>query len=184
MALSSYDKEIYMAIDATMNNTENALSDAALWPVIGILPGGVKILMGVTQSVTALACGIITLAPAAASENWSLVHHSWTHIKHGLGNIAAGTLEALPFVGTCMYYTRKLKQASESDAQSRILTHHENKWMPYDSLVARDLSISSHDESDSEGLNQAFECALNERGGRVALSSEEITKIAETILYR
>ncbi|QLH34861.1 MAG: hypothetical protein HWD61_00905 [Parachlamydiaceae bacterium] len=93
-----------------MNNIENKLSDISAYPVVGTLAGVTKILLGTTQALTGLACGIMLLIPSAATRDWSSMKSSWTHIKHGVGNMTAGVFESIPFVQTAIYGIRRMKQ--------------------------------------------------------------------------
>ena len=169
----------YSNFDRTINNIENTLSDVAAYPVAGILAGTAKVILGVTQSLTALVCGILNFIPAVASGDWSLMRHSWTHIKHGLGNIAGGTLEAIPLVGTTMYFIRQVGKHAASDAQVNLHTSHENKWMPYTSLVARDWKIGGNDDKAVEKATEVFHKKIKENGGMINLSYKRQMELAQ-----
>lgn len=149
-----------LSIDRTINNIENTLTDISPYPVAGTLAGGAKILMGAVQTLTALACGILTVVPAAISKDWSPVKHSWTHIKHGLGNIVAGTIEALPLVQTVFFFVRQARQLNGSGLQIYLHTGHERKFMPYTSLVEVDFSIEGAVNRDVKAVRDKFKQKL------------------------
>lgn len=165
-------------IDRTMNNIENALSDVAAYPVAGIFAGATKVIFGVTQSLTALVCGILILIPSVASCDWSHIYHSWTHIKHGLGNIAGGTLESIPLVGTVMYFFRQVGKCRGSDIQVRLRTGHEEKWMPYTSLIECDWKIIGANDEAVAQAETVFSRKLQENGGVHFLSRKRRMELA------
>lgn len=127
-------------LDSRMNDIENALSNAAKYPVIGIFPGAAKVAVGALQFITALVCSILSLIPTCGSKNPTVryvrafLRHARSHVKHGLGNIAAGAFEAIPFVGSAMYASREMARA-KSDSGLRVETGCEDKWMPYKTLI-------------------------------------------------
>lgn len=61
-------------------------------PFIGILTGLIRAILGAKQALS----GVINLA----KKDTSLSQHGWVQIKHGLANVAAGCVEAIPFIGT------------------------------------------------------------------------------------
>lgn len=154
-----------LTVDRTLNNIENTLSWASSYPIIGTAPALCKILMGTIQTTTASVCGIFIGIPTALlSENYSVLNYSWTHVKHGIGNIAAGTLEAIPYVQTKMYYYRQYMNKQYTDRGipglwAQLKTGHENKWMPYTSLIESDcyISVKSEDVAHTYTVN-----AINE----------------------
>lgn len=145
-----------LEIDRTMNNIENKLSDISAYPVVGTLAGVTKILLGTTQALTGLACGIMLLIPSAATRDWSSMKSSWTHIKHGVGNMTAGVFESIPFVQTAIYGIRRMKQGEISDIHAHLYTGHEFKFMPYKSLVERDWKIGGADDEAVEKAKDIF----------------------------
>jgi hypothetical protein len=118
-------------LDNAFNKTEQFLTRAAAIPVIGTPFGAVKVVIGTLQAITALVLGIIT-SPLQATEDSSFNDHCWTHLRHGLGNFAAGLLEAIPLVGTFLYYAREnnVKEGIEQDGSAG----QRDKFMPYSSL--------------------------------------------------
>lgn len=125
--------------DRRMNDIENELSAAARYPFVGSVPAAAKVIMGVAQTIAALAYGFFALMPAAIHKDFSYLDRSWSHIKHGCANIAAGLLEAIPFVGTGMYMQRDWNKAKVSSSQPPYTTTgHEDKFYPYKSLVQYD----------------------------------------------
>lgn len=133
-----------------INKAENELSNVAKTPVLGILAGVTKMAGGGVQALSALACGIIVGIPLAATGKTSILNHSWVHLKHGLGNIAAGFFEAIPGVGTLLWHVRDMKRGGTTSDDPRGVrldeTKHDNKFMAYPELVRYDSSIGGLDD--------------------------------------
>lgn len=159
-------------VDRALNNIENTLSDVSLYPVVGTLAGCSKILIGVVQTLSAIAYGILTFIPSAISSDWTPLKHSWTHIKHGVGNMAAGTVEAIPIVQSALYGIRQLRQAGGSDIQVKLYTGHECKFMAYASLEERDWSFIGADDEAVNRVKQIFKEKIQQNGGDQNTSAE------------
>ena len=127
---------IDIRIDRKINDLENRLSYISAYPVIGTPFGAIKILFGASQSIIAATVTIFSLIPAAATKKWSLTKYSWTHVKHGIGNIIAGVIESIPIVQTLSYKIRRIGYLGSDVAH--LVTRHEDKYMPYTSLEERD----------------------------------------------
>lgn len=173
-----------LSLDATINNFENNLSFVSSYPVVGTLAGGVKILMGTTQVISALAWAILTAIPALVTADYSPLNHSWTHFTHGLGNITAGTLEAIPLVQQLLYLFRTVMQMKTSDVEVTIRTEHENKFMPYRSLVEQGWTFGGADPMELEKVKKQFSTTLEELGGAKNISKSRKFEIAEEIIAR
>ncbi len=164
-------------LDRTMNGIENLLSDASAYPVIGTLAGIGKVMIGATQGITALAYGVLTAIPCAIKRDPTPLKHSWTHIKHGIGNMAAGTLEAIPLVQTAIYWIRELKQHGGSDRIARLYTGQENKFMPYSSLEEHDWKIVTFESNNDTDAAKAIDSIFKEQYGTKSLSEDATLKI-------
>ena len=92
--------------------TENTLSKISAVPLLGTVSGVVKVAMGLIQIIAGAGVagfGFLTL-------NGRLIHNGLSQAIHGGGNEIAGTLEAIPGVGTYLWWKRKRivqKQVSE-----------------------------------------------------------------------
>lgn len=133
---------------------ENKLSYIGGFPVIGTVAGVVKISMGLIQTIGGLSAGIFLSISAACQKNkdWTLALYAWTHVKHGLGNIIAGTLEAIPFVGLIMNVIRVHRSNSISKQVVYIRTNQDHKFMPYLSLEAQSFKIMGTKDSAVENV--------------------------------
>lgn len=145
-------------LDQKINNIENNLSKIAAIPLVGTLAGGAKVCLGAAQSFTALAITIITAIPASRTGDWSTTSYAWSHVKHGLGNIIAGTLEAIPVVGSILWVYRDNASHFEAKGRFYISTGHADKFMPYESLVKRDLSVEHNEMHGRVPLEAILDC--------------------------
>lgn len=150
-------------IERDMNNMENALSNIAFYPVVGTVAGAVKVIVGTTQLVTAIACALLCVFPSLVVKNWSVEKRAWSHIKHGCGNVLAGIVEAVPLVSMLVYGIRIWKNASGSDDRVRVNTNHENKFMPYESLVDKDWEIGGSVDTAVTDAKNRFNQSINGR---------------------
>ncbi|MBP9841099.1 MAG: hypothetical protein KBC64_01585 [Simkaniaceae bacterium] len=127
-----------IVLDRTMNNIENTLTDAASYPVLGIIPGALQGGIGVVQATAALAFGILTL-PALCIGKTAPTRHAWAHFKHGLANTVVGPLQAIPGIGCISTTLRTCKTSvGGSDWIGRVEvktgTPAQKKCMTYPSL--------------------------------------------------
>lgn len=127
-----------MSIEKTLNNLENKLSLYSLCPFV--VPGVAKFGIGVVQTVSSLAVGLICAVPAYFQHEKSqyLVTRSIKHIKHGLGNVVAGGIEAIPIVGTGFIAIRFYRVNADKNAPDTLCTtllwmqHPKFKFYPYE----------------------------------------------------
>jgi len=171
-------------IDKTIDKWETKLTEFAAIPVAGTLAGGVKILMGAAQAITALVVGILLLIHTACTGNGSLVEHSWIHITHGLGNMVAGTLEAIPLLGTGLYYLRDAKALAAPYAPLvlKIAPSQESKFMPYPSLVELDWKFTGMDHMAVFKANEYYAKKVEQNGGEENISLSRKLELAKETL--
>lgn len=87
--------------------TENLLSYCAAIPVCGILPGAIKVGMGIVQTVASLAFSILFILPSIFVKLHNSKNDTFQEIYkflgdqllNGMANVVAGCLESIPFVG-------------------------------------------------------------------------------------
>lgn len=153
-------------IDRRINNVENTLSLISAVPVVGTFAGLAKIALGAAQGTTALAVGALSLIPSALNGKLSPnAKYSWMHVKHGAANMIAGAFESIPVVQTILYFDRKLRTIPNSDIQAHIFTGHENKYMPYDSLVKKDWKFIGADDDEVKTVQNLFDQKVSKFGG-------------------
>lgn len=112
-------------LDQKIDNFERALSRYAWIPVIGVAPGALKVAFGIIQMIVGLAIGILTAPFVYNLDADSLNCHAWSYVVHGLANIIAGSLEAIPGVGYALY---------DISAHDVVPGELEHKFFPYGSL--------------------------------------------------
>lgn len=154
-----------MDLERTVNNLEARLSYYAFIPGLGILPGAAKVVMGTAQTVSALACSLISSIHFGFTGRFGPTRRACCHIKHGLGNIGAGVLEAIPFVGATLYCCRMHRRTTPLPETAYIRTHHEDKWMPYSSLIERDWRIESSSLQAKTRAQAHYKQSLAQNGG-------------------
>lgn len=124
-----------LSLDHFCDSFERKTTEAALIPLVGTVAGALKVVGGAVQVISAIACAILLFIPALArGELGTLMGHSWTHLKHGLGNILAGTIEAIPLVGSVAAFLKcRYRTSQEGFAYAEM-----GKYMPYQSLIEED----------------------------------------------
>lgn len=89
------------SLELKLHKVENTLSCITLIPVLGVVGGAAKVGLGLIQTVSALAitviAGVTTLFGSETGK--ACCFRASKHILHGLGNICAGVIESIPFVG-------------------------------------------------------------------------------------
>ena len=120
------------------NKTEDALTTvAALLPPVAL----VKTALGTTQAITALVLGILSLPGRFLSDDAKAFNkHCWTHVIHGLGNVAASLVEVIPFVGFLFLVHR-----GECHKEKGFFCMHRHKYIPYADVVNEDLAQAKRD---------------------------------------
>lgn len=191
-------------LDRVLNNWENSLTEVASCPIIGTPAGLVKIGMGLVQTVAALAASILFLFYGLSSKNWILFDYSCSHIRHGIGNIAAGTIESIPILGTILYEFRK--SSKKIDELPKVVSNvfcleywtsclcqcsgypeiddngKRTKFMVYDSLAQDDIKIIPFrhgiPRGDCEKANEIYQRKLNDptkkNQSKLSLAEESI----------
>ena len=156
--MASFPEKCGTGLERALNNYELFSSHLSAFPVVGTIFGVIKVALGAVQTISALAIGLLIGLPVRArSGNTSILSHSWTHVKHGIGNFVGGTLEAIPGVGTVLFLVRLKAQqkAEQSKSPFHIRTQHEGKFMPYAGLEADDADIPSLVHCD-QGLKNVW----------------------------
>jgi hypothetical protein len=119
-------------LEKILNTIEDGLSYAAVIPGVGLT----KVALGTLQVVIAVATLILIAIPLRLFGKSSyLLTKSILHIKHGCGNILAGTLEALPVIGIIMLLERRKREAASRDPMRFCIVDPEAfKYMAYESV--------------------------------------------------
>ncbi len=107
-------------------NAERTLTKISIVPIIGTVSGIVKIAMGTLQTVICSIAWLIFKFPAKDNENaLKIFEVSQIYVFHGLGNIVAGLVEAIPFVGLIS------AQCIRNKIEVRNRDDQEDKFIPY-----------------------------------------------------
>jgi hypothetical protein len=100
-------------MDAGMDRLQTGLSHAemrmsylARIPILGTVTGVAKIAMGTLQTLAGVG-GTVVGGIARIFGNKRMLPYSLDQLKNGLGNVVAGSVEAIPLVGTAAWYVRK-----------------------------------------------------------------------------
>lgn len=153
--------------DLPMNNAENYLTYVAYYPVVGAFAGTAKVILGVTQTITALACAILCTLPCVMSGDYTLLNHNVRHIIHGLSNIPTGLLEAIPLVGTALWKLREYRLSRTDDLVVYPYSGQETKFLPYPSLVKYDfLDVDGQGQNAINRARELYTISVRENGGK------------------
>lgn len=114
-------------------DTERNLSVIAAIPVIGTPVAACKFALGTIQTITALVLGILSF-PFRLNDNAKAFNdHCWTHVVHGLANMAASLVEAIPILSFVFVRIRL-----EGHIDGHRDPAHQFKYIPYNDLVIED----------------------------------------------
>jgi hypothetical protein len=122
--------------NSVFSDIEDILSIFAAAPILGTPVAACKFALGTTQTITALALGILSLPFRFCSDDAAAFNdHCWTHVVHGLGNIAASLVEAIPLLSFGLACLR-LKGRPDNTPDPE----HQAKYIPYTDVVKADIS--------------------------------------------
>lgn len=125
----------FSKIDIMCDRMERRLTDWSKYSIV--IPGVLKQGMGVIQTIVALLSivGIGIFAAPCSPHARKLCCYAFEHLQHGLGNIVAGTFEAIPIAATVAYIIRKCFPKDQ-------------KWMPYNRAATPKNKISNKIDQD------------------------------------
>ena len=83
-----------LSLERALNGVENGLTYAASIPIAGTAPGLLKCLLGSSQAACATTAALASHIPQLGLDRIAVTAHAWVHVQHGVGNIAAGAIEA------------------------------------------------------------------------------------------
>lgn len=116
---------------------ENALTVGAAVPILGVVPAAAKIILGIAQVVAGIAFilfdgimnGLSGLYKSYKDEG--AASFGARHIVHGLANIAAGAVEAIPLVGTISLLVRLRKAENIKEFVMEPIAAMESQFIQY-----------------------------------------------------
>lgn len=150
--------------DTVINHTENALSILSMVPGVGFVTGGLKIVIGLVQTVVA---GILNLV-FKALDNFIYKDYANIHFKHGLANMVAGFIEAIPIAGFLLGLKRMSNEQVEKEGRSKfeikatIESAHKFKFMAYPSLSKRDVKFGQCSAKVANQLQDEYQQMIKE----------------------
>lgn len=116
-------------LERTVAKMESTLSQAAIVPLFGAIAGAGKVLLGIIQTIGGLL-GMIFSSPFLYTKMGKEVFcRAGSHFVNGLANIFAGTLEAIPVVGTFINCSRTLRQEEGSISKPKLFTGQEHSFL-------------------------------------------------------
>jgi hypothetical protein len=99
---------IFDKIGKLLGRTFDYLSIGTAIPFVGIIPGAVRVIIGLSQTIIGIALAILFAIPAYCYKSESgevVVQRSIKHIKNGPLNMVIGVLQGTPLLGTWIYYS-------------------------------------------------------------------------------
>jgi hypothetical protein len=92
-----------LSIEKKLVTIESYLNIGSCLPLIGALPALAKAGLGIIQLTSAIAIPIFTTIPTIFGNEKArdLFFYSWTHMKHGVGNIYGGLIQTIPLLTLC-----------------------------------------------------------------------------------
>ena len=145
--------------DLKLNHIEDNLTLYAAIPVLGIIPGSLKMLIGLVQTAVAGVLAIVY----KISENQTNKEYAQVHFKHGLGNMLAAFFEAIPIIGLIGLFWRYTSDAHHPlSCYSEGIhtgTAHPTKFLLYPSLE-RDVIFEHCTQEEEEVIQQKYQTLI------------------------
>lgn len=132
-------------LEENLHMAENLLSIATTIPVLGVIGGAGKVILGLVQTISALVVTLFAgIAAIFGSEKGkSYCFRASKHIFHGLGNILAGIVESIPFVGSISGTIRFISWNSAHPAGPGA-----GNYLAYGDLYKNESSFCKHWEEE------------------------------------
>lgn len=152
-----------------MNGYKNTLNHYTPYPLI--IPGILKVGLGVTQTITAIAVSLFLSMPALCGHHKSekFFVHSCKHIIHGTANILSGSIEAIPILGAILYGLRILNTYRNTNLEVysftsiSTLTYHPNfKFYGYSEVPIYEFIKLQNDEMKNKTLKPNVKIEFDE----------------------
>jgi hypothetical protein len=121
-------------LDLFCSEAEDFFSRNAAIPILGTVPALLRVAFGAVQFTSAVATSAISLFFCTSSIGREVFFHSLRHIFHGLVNILAGVLQAIPIIGSIIYGVQALNEAGHSDALKVYINEQRHKFFGYKTI--------------------------------------------------
>lgn len=130
----SVDDNVYK-LDLFCSDVEDFLSKCAVVPIIGSVPAALKIGFGLVQSISAGITAIGSLFFCVSETGRSIFTHSLRHVVHGVINILAGILQAIPLLGSLIYGIQWFRQTFEDISGKQQVHSQHHKFFGYKTII-------------------------------------------------
>lgn len=171
VTLASDYNELAYGLERGLNDVENSLSQLSAIPFVGLLiTTPLKEAIGVTQQIAAVALGVFSIIPIIVKKDFSYTKMAINQFCHGLGNEIVPLFEFFPFAGTAFYYYRHSRVPDINKYDVCIITGHEDKFMPYMSLVNADWRIDGSNPVAVKAVKEIYAEKVKENGGQFKLT--------------
>lgn len=128
-------------LESIICDIEENLSTVSAVPLV--IPGIFKMALGSVQAVSALVIAIFAIMYESFTGDKAPYKYCVVHVKHGMGNILAGFIEAIPIAGTALFIKRvyKAKVGKGRPDEPTLVRDHKGRFMKYPALKERDFKL-------------------------------------------
>lgn len=172
--------ELAYGLERGLNDVENSLSYFSAIPFVGmIITSPLKAFaLASTQQIAAIALGVFSIIPVVVKQDFTYTKMAINHFCHGLGNDFVALMEFFPFAGTAFYYYRHSRVPDIRKYDVCIITGHEDKFMPYMSLVNADWRIDGSNPLAVKAVKEIYAEKVKENGGQFKLTLMQKMELA------
>lgn len=108
------------SLTSAIKSAERSLSSAAAIPFFGTIPAALKILMGAVELAVATIFVLLALLACCFKAARDSLNEGCNHMKNGFKNILVGSCEAIPFLGTLLYFGSCCLEITGNAAQGAV----------------------------------------------------------------
>lgn len=121
-------------MDQYASKIEEFLTEYASIPVLGTVPAVCKIVFGTIQTLCAASTLVASTFFLMTPTGKDLWYNSFRHVLHGLSNILAGIIQAIPLIGSLVILGQYLRKPNFSDSEEYYDNNQSNKFFAYKSM--------------------------------------------------
>lgn len=145
--MSYYEKPF--KVDQLASDVEDFLTKCSVIPIIGTIPAIIKVGFGIIQTTCAALTFVGSTFFLMSESGRTVWLHSLRHMLHGLSNILAGIIQAIPIVGTIIALSQMMNGAATSDYMVHYSNAQSHKFFAYKTLEDTSWVKSSFDAADT-----------------------------------
>lgn len=123
-----------LTIDKYASDIEDFLTNNSVIPFIGTVPAVLKIAFGAIQTLCAAATLVASTFFLMTQTGRDIWFNSFRHILHGLSNILAGIIQAIPMIGSVAIFLSKQDYYATVDDEPDYINKQSHKFFAYKSL--------------------------------------------------